>query len=265
MMQKIFAERAAAIVARDPGAIGLAAAGSWLSDELDEYSDLDLVLVTKQKLGGDRQRMMEWAKRFGNLLSAFTGEHVGEPRLLVCLYDDPLLHVDIKFVTLEEFAFRVEEPVILSDVYGQLQQSLQVTTAEWPMPGYQWIEDRFWIWVHYGLTKLGRGEYFEAIDFLSAIRNMVLGPLLLISQGQLPRGVRKLEKVLPASTLAQLKNTLAGHDRNSILKAIHTCVELYRDLRSNLYDSDIRLQTETEKKVLEYYDLIAELPQTIDN
>jgi hypothetical protein len=265
MIQRLFAERAAAIVSEDPGAIGLAAAGSWLSNELDEYSDLDLVLVTKHKLGGDKERMIAWAQKFGTLLSAFTGEHVAEPRLLICLYDDPLLHVDIKFLTLEEFAFRVEEPVILSDVYGQLNQSLQVTTAEWPVPGYQWIEDRFWIWIHYSLTKLGRGEYFEAIDFLSAIRNMVLGPLLLISQGQLPRGVRKLEKHLPPSILEQLKGTLATHDRASILSAIYQCVDLYRDLRSNLYDSDIQLQTGTEKRVLEYYDLIAELPQKINS
>lgn len=263
MIQRLFADRAAAIVAEDPGAIGLAAAGSWLTNELDEFSDLDLVLVTKHKVGGDKQRMMAWAEKFGTLLSAFTGEHVGEPRLLICLYDDPLLHVDIKFVTLEEFAFRVEEPVIISDVFGQLEQSLRVTTAEWPTPGYQWIEDRFWVWIHYGLTKTRRGEYFEAIDFLSAIRNMVLGPLLLISQGQLPRGVRKLEKHLPESTLQHLKGTLATHDRASILKAIYKCVELYRDLRSNLYDNDIQLQIETEKKVLEYYDEIAELPQKI--
>ncbi len=58
MIQRLFAERAAAIVSEDPGAIGLAAAGSWLSNELDEYSDLDLVLVTKHKLGGDKQRMI---------------------------------------------------------------------------------------------------------------------------------------------------------------------------------------------------------------
>lgn len=264
MIQRLFAERAAAIVGDDPGAIGLAAAGSWLSNELDEFSDLDLVLVTKHKVGGDKQRMMAWAQKFGNVLSAFTGEHVGEPRLLICLYDDPLLHVDIKFLTLEEFAFRVEDPVILSDVFGQLDQSLRVTTAEWPTPGYQWIEDRFWVWIHYGLTKLGRGEYFEAIDFLSAIRNMVLGPLLLISQGQLPRGVRKLEQHLPDPILQQLKGTLATHDRTTILKAIHSCIELYRDLRSNLYNSDIQLQTGTEKKVLEYYDEIAELPQKIN-
>ncbi|MER7057532.1 MULTISPECIES: hypothetical protein [unclassified Streptomyces] len=36
------------------------------------------------------------------------------------------------------------------------------------MPDLQWIEDRFWIWVHYGATKLGRGELFEVNGFLAA-------------------------------------------------------------------------------------------------
>ena len=38
------------------------------------------------------------AERFGDLLAAFTGEHVGEPRLLICLYGPELLHGDLKFV-----------------------------------------------------------------------------------------------------------------------------------------------------------------------
>jgi hypothetical protein len=31
------------------------------------------------------------------LLVGFTGEHVGEPRVLICLYGPPVLHVDLKF------------------------------------------------------------------------------------------------------------------------------------------------------------------------
>lgn len=265
MIQQQFAEKAAAIVLEDHSAIGLAAAGSWLSNELDEFSDLDLILVTKHKVGGDKKRMMEWAARFGPLLSAFTGEHVGEPRLLICLYDNPLLHVDIKFLTLEEFAFRVEEPVILADMYGQLEQSLQFTEAKFPLPEYQWIEDRFWVWIHYGLTKTGRGEYFEAMDFLSAIRSMVLGPLLLIRQGHQPRGVRKVELRLPGTVLEQLKATIAEYDPHSILKAIHQCVQLYRELRVELYDEGVQRQTDSERRVLAYAEEIRRLAQRVNN
>jgi predicted nucleotidyltransferase len=100
MIQKEFADKTAQILKDDKNVIGLAVAGSWLTNEIDEFSDLDLILVTQNKVSGDKQKMLDYAKRFGQLLSGFTGEHVGEPRVLICLYDNPLLHVDIKFLTL---------------------------------------------------------------------------------------------------------------------------------------------------------------------
>jgi len=135
--------------------------------------------------------MLDYANRLGQLLSGFTGEHVGEPRVLICLYDNPLLHVDIKFLTLPEFHTRIETPVILFDKSGQLQHALNNSAPTFPFPDYQWIEDRFWIWVHYALLKIGRGEYLEAFDFFGYLRMVVFGPLLDIKNNNLPRGVRK--------------------------------------------------------------------------
>ena len=165
MIQQDFAERVKKILAKDDSVIGLAVGGSWINNEIDEFSDIDLVLITKQKIASDKAKMLDHAKKFGDLLSAFTGEHVGEPRLLICLYDNPLLHVDIKFVTLEEFKIRVETPVLLLDRDDQLKKALAETTSKFPTPDFQWIEDRFWVWVHYGAVKIMRGEYFEAYDF----------------------------------------------------------------------------------------------------
>ena len=55
----------------------------------------------------------ELAGTLGHLLHAFTGEHVGEPRLLICLYGPELLHVDLKFVTLEMLTQRVEASSVI--------------------------------------------------------------------------------------------------------------------------------------------------------
>ena len=96
MIQKDFAERVVKIIRNDTNVLGLAVAGSWITNEIDEFSDLDLVLVTSEAVSPDKEKMLAYAKTFGKLLTGFTGEHVGEPRLLICLYDDPLLHVDIK-------------------------------------------------------------------------------------------------------------------------------------------------------------------------
>ena len=57
----------------------------------------------------------------------------------------------------------------------------------------QWFEDRFWIWVHYATIKIARGELFETIEFISFLRETVIGPMLQIKNGYLPKGVRKIE------------------------------------------------------------------------
>jgi len=252
MIQKQFAANLVALLEQENSVIGLAAGGSWITNEMDEFSDIDLVLVTKEKIGGNNDTMIAYAERFGKLLTAFTGEHVGEPRLLICFYDEPLLHVDIKFVTLEEFHLRVENPVILLDKTGQLGNVVANTTAKYPVREYQWMEDRFWTWTHYGAVKILRGEYFEALDFFAALRMMVLGPLLHIKNGGLPRGVRKVETSLGKDDLNDLKLTLAGYNKQSLIASLKNAVELYRKLRVSLFDHNVVLKKEAEKKVMEY-------------
>jgi hypothetical protein len=254
MLKQAFAAHAAIIAEDDPSIQGLAVAGSWLTQELDEFSDLDLVLITKEKVGGDKELMMAYAKKFGNLLNGFTGEHVGEPRLLICLYNEPLLHVDIKFITADELKTRVENPVLLFDRDGSLQQIIDSTSYQFPQPDHQWIEDRFWTWVHYALLKIGRGEYMEAHDFLAFLRMVVFGPLLHIKNNNLPRGVRKVETTIALEDFQQLQQTLATNNRASLLSALENAVQLYRSLRNELFTVDTTLQHQTEEVVMQYFE-----------
>lgn len=256
MIQKEFAAKAVEILRNDQNVLGLAVGGSWLTGEMDEFSDLDLVLVTTEKIGTDKSQMQAYADRLGQLLSAFTGEHVGEPRVLICLYDNPLLHVDIKFLTLDEFRTRIETPILLLDKAGQLKNILALTQPALPLPDFQWIEDRFWTWVHYALLKIGRGEYMEAFDFFSYLRMVVLGPLLHLKNNHLPRGVRKVEMQLPATDFQQLRGTLPAYSKTSLLESLMNAINLYKELRRNLYPANIRLQAETEKKVIQYFERV---------
>lgn len=261
MIQQQFAKRAAALLESDPAVIGLAVAGSWITNELDPYSDLDLILVTKEQVAGNKQAMMAYAGQFGKLLNAFTGEHVGEPRLLICLYDDPLLHVDIKFLTLPEFHARVEDPEILLDREGALAGVISATTAVWPYPDYQWLEDRFWTWVHYIAAKLGRGEYFEALDGIGFLRARVLAPLMQVKNGLRPKAIRKVEKELPAADLDDLIATVADYDPVTIVEALTHCVRIYRTLRGQLFPSDIKLHTATEQRSMAYLQQVSAIVQ----
>ncbi len=253
MIQKEFAEKVTAIVQKDPEVLGLAVAGSWIDNEMDEFSDLDLVLVTKEKTGGDKEKMLAYARSLGNLISGFTGEHVGEPRLLICLYDNPLLHVDIKFLTLPELQDRVEDPVVLFERDQQLSEVISRTKAKWPEPDLQWIEDRFWTWVHYACLKIGRGELMEAFDFLSFLRQTVLSPLMQLKNKKKIRGLRKVETQLNPSDMENLKITVAQYNKASVIKALDNVVSIYRSLRRKIYPESVQLQTQAEKKCMEYF------------
>ncbi|MDN3657899.1 aminoglycoside 6-adenylyltransferase [Ferruginibacter paludis] len=261
MLQVDFANRVKKILKTDNSVIGLAVAGSWLTDELDEFSDLDLIVVAKEKISADKNKMLGYASQFGDLLTGFTGEHVGEPRVLICLYDNPLLHVDIKFLTLEEFKHRIEQPVILLDTNNQLQQIIEQTEFQFPYPDDQWIEDRFWIWIHYALLKIGRGELLEAFDFLGFLRMVVLGPLLHIKNNNLPRGVRKIETQISNEDLEDLKATIPGYTRASLLNSLENAVSVYRQLRTELFKVHTILQVKTEKKVMAYFEKIKQFEE----
>lgn len=256
MEQIQFANKSKQILETDDNVIGLTVGGSWITNQIDEYSDLDFIVVTKEKISDNKDNMIAFAKRLGDLLSCFTGEHIGEQRLLVCLYDNPLLHVDIKFLTIEEFHHRVETPIILLDKDGQLQSVIDKTTAVYPHPNYQWIEDRFWIWIHYALLKIGRGEYFEAFDFFGSLRTIIFGPLLHIKNGNLPRGVRRVEIELDSHDLDELKQTIPDYTKQSLLGCLRNSVSLYKYLRTSLYDDTIILQNKTEKRVMLYFEKI---------
>ncbi len=195
-----FADRIVAAIQPDPRFVGLLAAGSFAQGNLDNYSDLDLVLIVEDE---HYPRILETRREFaaslGHLLYSFTGEHVGEPRLLICLYDDPILHVDLKFVTLDDLDHRIEEPIVLWHRDRRIPDRLPRIVPRFPSRDPAWFEERFWVWVHYTAAKLGRGELLETLDTLAFIRLMVLGPMAARNIGREQRGVRRLEILSPGA------------------------------------------------------------------
>ncbi|HWM38633.1 MAG TPA: aminoglycoside 6-adenylyltransferase, partial [Streptomyces sp.] len=96
----------------DPRVLAVIAAGSVADGTADEYSDLDLVLVcTDEGRHGVLADAQDFARRSGPLLVAFTGEHVGEPRLLIALYGPEPRHVDLKFIGIGDLDTRVEDGI----------------------------------------------------------------------------------------------------------------------------------------------------------
>ena len=86
-----------------PDLLGIAIGGSFISGQMDYYSDLDLVIVVDPKEWHTVEKTrIGIAESIGPLIIAFTGEHIGLPQMLICLYGTIPLHVDLKFIVPEQ-------------------------------------------------------------------------------------------------------------------------------------------------------------------
>ena len=250
-----FAHRVISVLMDDGRFLGVLAGGSAIDGSMDEHSDLDLVLVST---GVDypeilRQRQ-QIAEQFGTLLYAFTGEHVGEPRLLICLYGEPLLHIDLKFVTIDDLDQRIETPIVLWDADGSVGARLRRGTAQWPNRTPEWFEERFWVWLHYSAAKLARGELFEAIYALGLIRVQILGPMVSRHAGINQRGLRRIDAVTPALS-ERLAATVPCHGPEECAHALREAVELYRELRVDT--TPVNRKPAAEESVIDFLESAA--------
>ncbi len=247
-----FLDRALPLLQADARILGVAVGGSWLRDAMDEYSDLDLVIAVDPAAYESVMRdRMAIAEGIGALLSGFTGEHVGEPRLIINLYGPPVLHVDLKFVSLDDLPERVEDPAILWERDGAMTAAFASKAPFYPQRDAQWMEDRFWVWIHYTAAHLGRGEIFETIDALTSIRGMVIGPLLAMKHGLRQRGMRQIEQVA-GDDLPDVIATHPAYDAVSCGEATLALARLYQRLRDELSPPDLIRRTDAEREALRY-------------
>jgi predicted nucleotidyltransferase len=203
-------ERLTAAAEGDERILAVTEGGSAVAGELDEFSDVDVLIVCSDDGHGSLLgEAKEFAAGLGSLLSSFTGEHVGEPRLLICLYGPPLLHVDLKFVARGELDQRVEDGIVVWERKAGLVAAAATEPAHWPSPHAQWIEDRFWPWVHYIAAKIGRGELFECVSGFAYLRDVVFGPMLAARADRRPQGARRLE-LYAGDALPLLERTLGA-------------------------------------------------------
>lgn len=243
-------EAAIATARADPRVVGLALGGSAAAGTMDQYSDLDFVVVTRDEHQQELLReALAFAAKLGPLLSSFTGEHLREPRLLLGLYGPPLLRVDLLFVADQDLDRGVEDGRILWQRAGALDAALRRTPAVWPRVDPQWIEDRFWIWLHNGTTKAGRGELFACLEQLAFLRRTAFGPLIAQRRGHHPDGVRRIEWMAP-DLVSAMAATIGDNTTTARVRALRAAVDLYQQLRAK--PPEVVRRTSAESATLTY-------------
>lgn len=256
---KIFIAHTLPKLEEDPRLLGCAVGGSWLTNEIDEHSDLDLVVVVADEhYPKVLEEMDSMTLGLGTRIAGFRGEHVGVPNMMICLYEDPLLHVDLKFVSLSMFAERIENPEVLWERSGLLTKMIEENKPQIPHLNMQWLEDRFWTWIHYGAARVARGEIFEAIDTLAYLRSKVLGPMLCARHHRIPRGVRRLEKYCPEEAKL-LETTIAPHDAKKCAEALRNAARIYVELRENLDKyTDLHINRRAEMVAMKFLHTVSD-------
>jgi hypothetical protein len=232
--------------------LGLAIGGSFVSDQMDQFSDLDLKVIADP---GEWETVREARKRIaasvGPLVSAFTAEHVGVPQMLICMYGDMLIHVDLHFMVPEQLASIPEDPVVLWDRDGTLHHIL---SSSKPCPAtvdWQWIEDRFWTWIHYTATRAARGELFETIRFLSFLLWTVLGPIAVEASGGRPHGLRRFEQIA-GSYVEQMRSLVTSYDKDMAVHALFEFANIYRSFRKDHAPQSLMTNPKAEAAVVRY-------------
>jgi hypothetical protein len=230
--------------------LGLAIGGSFITNQMDDYSDLDLKVVAHPRQWETvREARKQIAASVGPLVSSFTAEHVGVPQMLICLYGETPIHVDLHFMVPEQLASRPDDPVVLWDRDGTLRQVLSSIKSCPATVDWQWIEDRFWTWIHYTAARATRGELFEAIRFLSFLLWTVLAPIATEASGGRPHGLRRFEQI--AGTYAdQMRSIVASYDKDMVVHALFEIADIYRSLRKDHAPQGLKTNPKAETVVM---------------
>lgn len=230
-----FAQEAARQLEQQPFILGLALGGSFMEGRLDEFSDLDFhVVVADTHRDWPLEARIALFAPLGQLLCAYANGH--DSRVLISLYDCPplLLHVDWKWITLKEFEIRVENPSVLFEQENCLTEIMNRTNWAYPLPDWAAADPKFWTWMHYVLSKLGRGELLEAVDYLCEVRSSLVGPMVLHKNGFSPRRMRRAEQLPPAEWQLLQPSIVWQHSTRACFEAIVGMIELYCQTRQHL-------------------------------
>ena len=232
-------ERAVARFWDDDRVSSLVLGGSLARGDADFYSDVDLYVISRDEafdaVFAERDLV---AEAIGRPLLRFAVDPIpGGSRDFIVTYPGPV-KLDLMYYRESEVK---PEPkwtatTVLKDGSGALAAVVSrsaVSGPDLPVPAVE-LEQRFWTLCWYVYGKISRGELWEALDGVHAIRGKILLPLLDRTAGRPHEGYRRLERKLDPETLGSLTATVAPLQREALYAALRAEMSLFRDLKAGL-------------------------------
>lgn len=232
-------DRFVAACREDPRVAAAFLGGSYARDAADEYSDLDLGLITTDEAYDDFFASREsFLQQLGELL-VLQNSSRRDPDILFFILaggveGDLTLGRPSRFKRMHVGPYRTlldKQGILAGAVFPPLARphDEQVKTLRGLIS---------WFWhdlAHHFIASMARGQLWSAYGALEDMRGICVNLARLDANfGAEPEGYEKVEQAVPAERLAALEASCCPLEREAMLRAARVIVQLYQALAPRL-------------------------------
>ncbi len=220
---------------------GLILVGSFSKQTQDQYSDIDFIIVTTDKMLADAFEY--WSSILDDIKSVFIKDEMETLECLSSLETTPfgIIKIDYDFVENSQLKENFEESIstgtglidgeVLFDKSGRIQRLfdarfLKSGSLKWPKV----YTNQFLISMWSALRMIYRKELYEAFDIINTLRDPFILSLLSELHNKPFENYRHLEKVIDEKWLKRFQKTFCNPNEKELIIACSQILNLYHDL-----------------------------------
>lgn len=213
----------------DPVVAGVMYAGSTSEGFRDEYSDIDLIVISRPEDFDSVVR--NWVNRIESMFPVISRFHAKEHghKVVYCFLLEGFLELDVLFESLSTLSARDRWKIAFdrTEKVGQILESSHREPEVPPLGAYYRVSvDSIWYHVTHTVTALYRGHLWKALYEVDQVRSRTLSLFGLI-RGLNTDDYAEVDR-LPAEILQAMEKTLVPEmTREGIFRALHVALDLF--------------------------------------
>ncbi|MGE0172337.1 MAG: hypothetical protein AB7T49_06115 [Oligoflexales bacterium] len=212
---------------------GAFVSGSLVTGGMDQFSDLDLGFLCKDtdsrsKIWGER-----WDWNIAPWFHRFDADHI-KPNFVIYFFE-PDIHVDLCFYVQDDLPTQRGAPFKVAWDSTALLTPWARSMNSWPAASPEWShavheDERFWAWIHYSLSHVRRGEYYDIASYFYALRGIVEQWHARLS-GSAEFETRRLEMRADPSVVSHLGLCFPNPDLSSLKSSLQALIDIHQSQR----------------------------------